>query len=91
MRTIPLVDHNVPLPTKTMTVIHLCEPEPSEPIMVVRKFRSRCGNTIEVHITRKSGFIRSIKPLDICRDRCADCRERIELIHELIRNEYKLA
>jgi hypothetical protein len=91
MKIAPLVDHGVPMPTKHMVIIHTCQREPSEVNTIIRKFKSRCGNTLEVHVTRKSGFIRSIKALDSCQANCLDCLERTKLIKELIAREYEAA
>jgi hypothetical protein len=88
MKTVPLVDHSVPLPRKGMFVVHVCQRESSSGI-VVRKFKAGCGNTIEVHVTQKSGFIRSIKPVDDCQPNCLFCRERIQAIKSLIAREHQ--
>lgn len=88
MRFVPEVEQNIPLPGKGMVIVHICEREPTESNIVIRKFRSKCGNTLEVHITRRSGYIRSIKPLDVCQAHCLDCLERTKLIRELIAREY---
>lgn len=87
MNPIPLVDHDVPLPVKGMMIIHVCSRESSESNTIVRKFKSRCGNTLEVHVTRKSGYIRSIRALDNCQVNCPECFERMQLIRELIARE----
>lgn len=81
------VEQDFPLPVKNAVVVHICSREP-ESRLIIRKFKSRCGNTIEVHVTRRSGYIRSIKALDVCQVNCQDCSERMRLIRELIFREY---
>jgi hypothetical protein len=93
MKIVPIVDHGVPMPTKHMVIIHTCQREKYEPEAntIIRKFKSRCGNTLEVHVTRKSGYIRTIKALDSCQANCSHCLERTKLIRELIAREYEAA
>lgn len=88
MKHVPVVEHDIPLPGKGMLTFHICEP--SESNTTIRKFKSRCGNTLEVHITRKSGYIRTIKPLDTCQENCEFCQERVILIRELIAREHQI-
>lgn len=91
MKFTPLpMDHDVPVPSKSVLVVHVCQRE-SLPTMLIRKFKSGCGNTLEVHLTRKSGFIRSITALDTCQPNCPLCRDRAQFIRQLIAQEYKLA
>jgi hypothetical protein len=92
MKIVPMVESCVPLFTKSMVITHhVCSREPLEQIssIVIRKFKSSCGNTLEVTVTRRSGYIRSIKPLDTCQDRCIFCREKIAMIRKLIAQEHK--
>lgn len=56
--------------------------------MIIRKFKSNCGNILEVHITRRKGFIRSITPVYTCQPNCPSCADRIEKIHQLIADEH---
>ena len=81
------VENNIPFPVRDTVVVHVCDRQP-ESRLIIRKFKSRCGNTIEVHVTRRSGYIRSIKALDICQVNCADCFDSIKSIRELIAREY---
>jgi hypothetical protein len=80
----PVLEHNVPFQTLT---VHICERESSN--TVIRKFRSKCGNTLEVHVTSRSGYIRTIKPLDVCQVNCMDCQDRMRSIRELIAREHQ--
>jgi hypothetical protein len=92
MKIVPMVDHGVPLFAKGMVVTHhICSRESIEHLssIVIRKFKSSCGNTLEVHVTRRSGYIRSIKPLFTCQERCLVCREKIEMIRDLIAKEHE--
>lgn len=90
MKFVPEVDHSIPLPVRGMT-IRICERQPFQSSIVIRKFRANCGTMFEVHVTRRSGYIRSIKPLDFCQAQCLDCLERIRLIKELIAREHRIA
>lgn len=83
------VESGVPLPEKGMVVFHVCQRGEILPYsnLIVRKFKSLCGNTLEVHITRKSGIIKTIIPLYSCRAGCRDCADRIEKIRALIAAE----
>ena len=81
------VDHGIPLFEPGMVTVHVCPRESELSNTIIRKFRSKCGNTLEVHVTRKSGFIRTIKPLDTCQANCVSCAERVALIRELIARE----
>lgn len=54
---------------------------------IIRKFKSDCGNLIEISVTRKNGFIRSIKPVYDCRPNCPECADRIAKIRKLIASE----
>jgi hypothetical protein len=92
MKIVPMVDHGVPLFDKnTVITHHVCSRESVEQIssIVIRKFKSSCGNTLEVHVTRRSGYIRSIEPVYTCQVHCVLCREKIEMIRKLIAQEYK--
>lgn len=87
MKIIPQVECGFPLPDKGTVTVAICHRE-SQSGIVIRKFKSQCGNTLEVHVTRRSGYIRSIKYLDICSVNCRDCLERIRLVRSLIAGEY---
>jgi hypothetical protein len=86
-----VVEHNLPVPKKGAFTLHICTRGIDSPSnVIVRKFKSSCGNTLEVHVTSKSGYIRSITPLDDCPQNCMFCRERIEIIKNLIAREHQI-
>ena len=77
----------VPLPTIT---VHICDRSP-ESFDTVRKFVAECGTKLEVRLTRH-GKIRSIRPVDPCRDGkdCPMCKRRKATIADLIKAEKQL-
>jgi hypothetical protein len=81
---LPLQD-DIPFPPKGLTLF-TCVRGGSEPrnSMIVRKFKSDCGNVFEVHITHRNHLIRSIKALYDCQPNCQMCAKRIQRIHDLI-------
>jgi hypothetical protein len=78
----------IPLPKDGQITLFSCRHDESAKPMIVRKFRADCGNTFEVHVTCKSGYIRSIKPLYDCPPDCKSCADRIEKIRRLIASEH---
>ncbi len=76
-----LLQNEIPLPTITL---HICDRSP-ESFDTVRKFMAECGTKLEVRLTRH-GKIRSIRPVDPCRNgaKCSQCADRRNKIEELI-------
>lgn len=83
------VENEIPLPTRDMVIVRQCQRGDilSYSNLIVRKFKSNCGNLLEVHITRKSGYIKSIVPQYSCPPGCPSCADRIEKIRALIAME----
>ena len=84
------VETGIPLPVKGMVIVHQCQRDNGETYssVIVRKFKADCGNLLEVHVTRKSGYIKSIIPEYLCPPDCASCADRITKIRALIAAEH---
>jgi hypothetical protein len=85
------VQSDIPFLPKGLVTAFSCSrgTENASTTMVVRKFKSSCGNVLEVHVTQKNGFIRSIKPVYSCQPNCQQCEDRIAKIRELLLAEHK--
>lgn len=73
------VESAVPLPLITF---RRCDRSP-ESFDTIRKFRSDCGNTLEVRITR-ARRIRSISQVYTCQSNCSQCHSKEQFVRQLI-------